>query len=155
MDIEYHKILKSNMINVLKDILKYFKSNGFHSGHHLYITFETDDNKVIVPNWLKLEYPKTMTIVIQYEYSNFKVNKNDFQISLSFKDVLCELKIPYKNIISFADPHSKFGLTLIDKNESLKHKKDINIKKEKKRNTKKKNEKNNDNIIKFKKYKKN
>ena len=152
MNINYHKILKTNMINVLKDILKYYELNGFSNGNHLYITFETNSNKVIIPNWLRLEYPKDMTIVIQYEYSNFKVNKNDFQISLSFKDILCKLKIPYANIISFADPHSKFGLTLKEENRNQNNNQE---KKKKNDNMKLKNKDNvKDNVIEFKKFKK-
>jgi hypothetical protein len=154
MDIDYHKILKSNMINVLKDILIYYEINGFISGHHLYITFVTDDIKAILPDWLKLEHPKTMTIVIQYEYSNFKVNKNDFQISLSFKDILCDLKIPYKNIISFVDPYSKFGLTLIDKNETPIQEKERKSKKRGNLNLTKTKKVSKDNVIEFKKFKK-
>ena len=46
MKINYLKILRKNMINVLKDVLTNIKNNGLQEGHHLYITFKTNDKKV-------------------------------------------------------------------------------------------------------------
>ena len=76
--IEYQKILNKNMLNVFKDILKNIKVNGLYNNNHLYITFVTNNKNVELPNWLKQKYPKEMTIVIQYEYYDLEVNKNDF-----------------------------------------------------------------------------
>ena len=42
MKIDYSKILKNNMINVFKDVLKIIEKNGLTEGHHLYITFKTN-----------------------------------------------------------------------------------------------------------------
>ena len=39
MKIDYQNILKKNMINVFKDVLKNIEKNGLSEGHHLYITF--------------------------------------------------------------------------------------------------------------------
>ena len=51
--LNYNKILKKNMINVLKDILNNIRLNGLKGDNHLYITFSTKDKKVIMPSWLK------------------------------------------------------------------------------------------------------
>ncbi len=84
-----------------------------------------------------------MTIVIQYEYSNIKINKNNFSISLSFNDILTPLKIGYKAVISFADPSANFGLILQVKKNSKKLKLNLENKKT-----------NTDNVINFSNYKK-
>ena len=84
-----------------------------------------------------------MTIVIQYEYYNFSVNKNNFKIGLSFNNIKSDLIIGYDAIISFADPYSNFGLKLeVNTKNKIKNKK--NSKKQK-----------SDNIINFNNYKKN
>ena len=113
MKINYLKILKKNMINVLADVLTNIKKNGLQEGHHLYITFKTNDKKVIIPQWLLDKFPKKMTIVIQYEYWNYDVANDHFKITLSFKDIKADLIIPFSSVISFADPYANFGLKLI------------------------------------------
>ena len=75
MKINYSQILNKNLINVLKDVLLDIITNGLKEGHHLYITFYTN-NKTIIPHWLKDKFPEEMTIVIQHEYWNLKVFEN-------------------------------------------------------------------------------
>ena len=84
-----------------------------------------------------------MTIVIQYEYYDFTVNKNNFKIGLSFNNIKANLIIDYNSIISFADPFENFGLKL-KQNNNKKLKTKNNLKKQ-----------NPDNVIDFTNYKKN
>ena len=142
--IEYQKILDKNMLNVFKDILTYIRDNGLSDNNHLYITFSTNHKNVELPNWLKQKYPEEMTIVIQYEYNDLEINKNNFSISLSFNDIKTYLKIDYNSIISFADPSANFGL-ILQKNKIQK--------KNNKKIEKKKSNKNN--VINFSNFKKN
>ncbi len=142
--IEYQKILDKNMLNVFKDILINIRDKGLSNNNHLYITFSTNNKKVELPNWLKQKYPKEMTIVIQYEYYDLEINKNNFSISLSFNDIKTNLIIDYNSIISFADPSVNFGLILQNNKSQNKLKKNISRKKSKM-----------DNVINFSNYKKN
>ena len=152
MKINYQEILKKNMINVFKDVLLNIKNFGLQENHHLYITFNTENKKVKIPEWLKKKYPQEITIVIQYEYWNFKVNKNSFNISLSFQDIITNLSIPFDSVISFADPYANFGLKL-KQNNDITNPDQKNFKKKKKE--KQINKTNKDNIIDFKTFKKN
>ena len=147
MTINYSQILKKNMISVLKDVLCEIEKNNQSKSHNLYITFKTDNKNVILPKWLKKKHPIEMTIVIQYEYWNLKIFEEKFEILLSFNDVRVNLSIPFKSIISFADPYANFGIKLIneDKNSAIK---------KKKVNTDNKIVKNKDNVIDFTKFKK-
>ena len=115
MEINYHQILKKNMINVLKDVLQEIEKNKLKD-HHLYITFKTDNKNVILPKWLKKKHPKELTIVLQYEYWNLKVLEEKFKILLSFNDIKVNLSIPFISIISFADPFANFGLKINTEN---------------------------------------
>ena len=132
MKINYPQILKDNIINVLKDVLKIINKEGLKDGHHLFITFKTNFPNVKIPKWLKDKFSNEMTIVLQYEYWDLKIRKNDFKITLSFNDIKSDLCIPYNSVISFADPYAKFGLKLSSPNVSGKGKnyknKRINIK---------------------------
>ena len=142
--IEYQNILDRNMLNVIKDILINIRDKGLLNNNHLYITFSTNHKNVKLPNWLKQKYPDEMTIVIQHEYYDLKVNKNNFSISLSFNDIKTNLIIDYNSIISFADPSANFGLILQKNKLQNKLKKNLGSKKLKK-----------DNVINFSNYKKN
>ena len=142
--IEYQNILDKNMLNVFKDILIYIKEKGLSNNNQLYVTFFTNHQKVELPNWLRQKYPKEMTIVIQYEYYDLEINKNNFSISLSFNDIKTNLKIDYNSIISFADPAANFGLIL----QKNKIQKKVGKKMEKKKLNK-------NNVINFSSYKKN
>ena len=151
MKLNYYKILNKNMVNVFKDVLKNIEINGLKEDHHLYITFKTNDKNVIIPDWLKVKFPYEMTIVIQYEYWNFKVYNNCFNICLSFNNIKCDLKIHFKSVISFADPYANFGLKLINKELDKKQTKQSLQKKY----DDQKIDSHKDNIIEFNKFKKN
>ena len=151
---DYQKILNNNLLNVCIDILKNIEKNGLDGNNHLYITFKTNNSKNIVPNWLLQKYPKEMTIVIQHEYYHLIVNKNDFNIGLSFNNKKSDLKISFDSIISFADPSANFGLnyqfnkSITDKNKKIENKNKKSVK-----NMVRK--KNSSNVINFTNYKKN
>ena len=85
-----------------------------------------------------------MTIIIQYEYYDLEINKNNFSITLSFDDIKTNLKINYKAIVSFADPSANFGLILQKNKIQKKVNKKLKTKISKK-----------DNVINFSNYKKN
>ena len=142
--IEYQNILNKNMLNVFKDILKNIRDNGLSNNNQLYITFLTNHKNVELPHWLKQKYPQEMTIIIQYEYYDLEINKNDFAITLSFGDIKTKLKINYNTIVSFADPSANFGLIL----QKSKIQKKVNKKLEK-------NKSKRDNVINFSNYIKN
>ena len=150
MKINYSQILKKNMLNVFRDVLKNIEVNGLKKGHHLYITVQPDVKKVVIPDWLKAKHPKEMTIIIQYEYWNFKVKNDSFNICLSFNDIKADITVPFDAVISFADPYANFGLKLI--NEEINKK--LSDKKPKRKKTVIKKNKDKDNIIEFQKFKK-
>jgi hypothetical protein len=150
MKIHYSQILKKNMLNVFRDVLKNIEINGLQEGHHIYIAFQTDSKKVVIPDWLKEKHPKEMTIIIQYEYWNFKVKNDSFNIGLSFNDINADISVPFDSVISFADPYANFGLKLI--NEKINKK--LSDKKPKRKKSVIKKNKGIDNIIEFQKFKK-
>ena len=120
MNIDYNKILNRNMINVFKDVLVNIYKNGLVGNNHLFVTFNTNHKKIKIPKWLLRKYPNQMTIVIQHEYFNLKVNKSDFEITLSFDDTKVDLKLPC-SIVSFG-PSASFDLILNNNNKKFEQK---------------------------------
>ena len=75
-----------------------------------YINFSTSFPGVKISPRLLKRYPDEITIVVQHEFSNLLVKEDYFSITLYFDGVEEKMDIPYKSLLSFADPSSKFGL---------------------------------------------
>lgn len=133
--IDYGERINKALLQVIKDILTDLSESKISSNHCFYLTFDTSHPEVIISPKLKKEYPSEITIVIQNQYWDLKINKDSFNVTLSFnrkKEVLC---VPFKSISKFNDPFVKFSLQLeFKKNENKK----INKLNEKKTRSKKK-----------------
>lgn len=109
-EIDYDSLIKKALKNVVKDALKFAQENGV-SNNHFYITFRTDANGVKIPELLKEQYPKSMTIVLQHQFENLTVDDKGFSVDLSFGGVPYSLVITFASVTYFADPYAKFGLS--------------------------------------------
>ena len=108
--INYPQLLDSAMRGVVRDVLKQVIKNGLHGEHHFYISFGTNFPGVKISETLKSKYPKDITIVLQHQFWDFKVEEHQFQVTLSFSGVPEKLVIPFAALTAFADPSVKFGL---------------------------------------------
>ncbi len=109
--INYDKLIEKSLKQVVIEALKIAEFQGLPGENHFYITFKTSYPGAIVPNNLKIQYPDSMTIVLQHQYSNLIVDDTSFSVSLSFGGELETLVIPFDSITYFADPYAKFGLS--------------------------------------------
>ncbi len=92
--------------------LAYAAVNGLPGAHHFYVTFRTDFPDVVVPTRLLAQYPTEMTIVLQHQFWDLKVDEagSKFSVGLSFGGVPSILTIPFRAVTGFADPHVRLGL---------------------------------------------
>ncbi len=124
--LDYSKLIKLNLLNVVKHALEKTAAYGLSDGHHFYITFKTKVNNNDIPEYLLKDYPENMMIVIENEYWNLKIYEEYFTIDLKFKGKIETLKITFDSIVSFVDPSVSFNLNLniVDKqNSDMKNKK--------------------------------
>lgn len=110
-EINYDKLIEKSLKQVVVEALKIAEFQGLPGENHFYITFKTNHPKTIIPGDLKIQYPESMTIVLQHQYSNLMVGKDSFSVDLSFGGRLQTLVIPFESITYFADPYAKFGLS--------------------------------------------
>lgn len=110
-EINYDKLIEKSLKQVIVEALKIAERQGLPGENHFYITFKTDHPHTIVPKELKIQYPDSMTIVLQHQYSNLVITKESFSVELSFGGRYQTLVIPYDAITYFADPYAKFGLS--------------------------------------------
>ncbi len=92
--------------------LQFAAAEGMPGEHHFYVSFRTDAPGVTIPSRLLAQYPEEMTIVLQHQYWDLRVDEaaGFFSVGLSFGGVASTLVIPFAALTAFADPHAQFGL---------------------------------------------
>lgn len=108
----YDRWTEDAMREVALRALEYAGEHGLPGEHHFYLTFRTDRPGVAIPGHLKARYPEEMTIVLQHQFWDLKVNREkDFVTAgLSFGGVPATLVIPISALTAFWDPHVRVGL---------------------------------------------
>ena len=109
--LNYHKMLDKALLSVVKDSLRQVEKNGLCGDHYFYLTFKSNAKGVVIPDFLLHQYPDTLTIVIQYEYSNLSVSETGFGVTLSFNNYNYHIIVPFNALIAFSDPSVDFSLT--------------------------------------------
>jgi hypothetical protein len=97
---------------VVVEALAHVAVHGLPGGHHFYLTFRTDHPGVVIPPRLRAQYPQEMTIVLQHQFWDLKMDREArlIGVGLSFGGVPAALAIPLDAVIGFADPHVRYGL---------------------------------------------
>lgn len=109
--IRYDILAQDALRGVIRKVLSEVAASGHLPGdHHFFITFLTGAPGVRMSPHLRAKYPEQMTIVIQHQYWDLKVNETQFEIGLSFSDVPERLVIPFAAVRGFYDPSVNFEL---------------------------------------------
>lgn len=108
----YDEWTEAAMRHVVVRALAHVAAQGLPGEHHFYITFRTEHPGVVMPPRLRSQYPQEMTIVLQHQFWDLKVDEEAGLISvgLSFGGVPCTLVVPLGAIVAFADPHIRYGM---------------------------------------------
>jgi uncharacterized protein len=108
--IQYPVLIDQAMRGIVRDVLRRISAGGLPGEHHFYVSFDTAFPGVRMSETLKSRYPKEITIVLQHQFWDFKVEEAQFQVTLSFSGVPEKLVVPFAALTAFADPSVKFGL---------------------------------------------
>jgi hypothetical protein len=108
--LRYDRMVEDALRGVVRRALVDVSTSGLPGDHHFYLTFRTGEPGVEIAPALKSQYPKEMTIVLQHQFWGLEVGDDGFAVTLSFGGKHERLGVPYRSIVSFADPSVKFGL---------------------------------------------
>lgn len=108
--INYENLVQDALVSVVRDLLRDTAEKGLPGNHHFYISYNTDHPSVELPDYLREQYPESITIVIQYDFWDLKVFEDRFEVILSFNGMSENLVVPFSAMTSFVDPSAKFGL---------------------------------------------
>lgn len=100
----YAPLVHAALRSLVRGALAYAARHGLAGEHHFYLTFRTDHPGVAIPARLKAQYPEEMTVVLQHQFWDLKVQDDAFSVGLSFNGVPASLTVPFAAVTGFADP---------------------------------------------------
>ena len=109
--IDYQQLLDNALKSVVKEALIYAQYNGLGDDTGFFITFKTRAPGVVLPDFLRIRYPDTMTIVLQYSYNNLNVSDKEFGVQLTFDGRPFFIRVPFSALVEFKDPSTEFMLS--------------------------------------------
>ncbi|RYE81816.1 MAG: hypothetical protein EOP19_17755 [Hyphomicrobiales bacterium] len=108
--IRYDILAQEALRGVVRKVLSEVVKTGLPGEHHFFISFVTRAPGVRMSQRLLEQYDKEMTIVLQNQYWDLKVNEVGFEVGLSFDGQHEMLGIPFSALKGFFDPSVQFAL---------------------------------------------
>lgn len=108
--IDYNGLVEQAMRSVIREAIKEIRDNKDDKRYCLMFEINTKHKGVKLPKNILLQYPKTITLIIQYQFSNLEVFDNYFCVDLSFNGKICNVTIPFDSILSFLDKENEFEI---------------------------------------------
>lgn len=113
--IRYDVLARDALRGVLRRVLTDAATHGLPGEHHFFITFLSKADGVKISPRLLAQYPEEMTIILQHQFWDLKVDESpsgpgpSFSVGLSFGGIPTTLTIPFSALTQFADPSVPFG----------------------------------------------
>ncbi|MBR3148413.1 MAG: hypothetical protein IKF41_03685 [Alphaproteobacteria bacterium] len=120
--INYQQLLDNALKSVVKEALIYAQYNGLGDDAGFFITFKTRAPGVVLPDFLRMRYPDTMTIVLQYSYNNLNVSDTEFGVQLTFDGRPFFIRVPFSALVEFKDPTTEFMLSFQTRQQATEQK---------------------------------
>ncbi len=108
--IDYDSLAQEALRGVVRSVLETVLRDGIQGDHHFYIAFDTRAKGVVLSDRLREQYPEEMTVVLQHRFWDLKVERDRFEVKLTFDSIPELLGIPYASIKVFFDPSVPYGL---------------------------------------------
>lgn len=108
--IPYSQLLENALRSVVHNALCLVSEKGLPGNHHFYITCNTQEQGLVLPESLINTYPEEITLVLQHQFWDLEVNDESFEVTLSFNGKNERLHVPFTSITNFVDPSVEFGL---------------------------------------------
>lgn len=110
----FNKINREAILQIIENAARLGAGN---LGSGVYITFLTRSKTLGLPDFLLQKYPEAMTMVLEHQFSNLKVDREHqiVTVSLNFSRKPVTLNIPFGDIIGLCDQ----GATTVMENDAI------------------------------------
>lgn len=110
-EMHYEQLAQDALRGVIRSALERAAlPDGIPGAHHFYVTFKTRAPGVSVPPDILAKYPDEMTVILQHQYWDLKVEPERFSVMLKFGGMPKVLAMPYTAVTRFYDPSVQFML---------------------------------------------
>ena len=112
MSISYQHLIDKAMHLVIKGALEHIaKSHDKILGKNsFFISFITNYPGVALSDNLRKKHPEQMTIVLQYQFEDLRLQDDIFTVTLYFDGLPETMTIPYNSITRYIDKEANFAL---------------------------------------------
>jgi uncharacterized protein len=107
--IRYDLLAQNALRGVVRTVLADVAKKGLPGEHHFKITFNTTAPGVRLSDRMRAQYPEAMTIILQHQFWDMRVDETGFEVGLSFGGVPELLGVPFEAVTAFFDPAVQFG----------------------------------------------
>ena len=107
--IRYDLLAQTALRGVVRTVLADVAKKGLPGEHHFKITFNTSAPGVRLSDRMRAQYPEAMTIILQHQFWDLRVDETAFEVGLSFGGVPERLAVPFEAVTAFFDPAVQFG----------------------------------------------
>ncbi len=108
--INYNVLIERAMRDVVKYVLKKIQKSNSVKNYCFVFHIDTNYKGVILPNYIKLQYPHEITLILQHQFDNLVVRNNSFSVNLSFSGKMEHVVIPFGAIMIFSDQEAGIEL---------------------------------------------
>ncbi|WP_339045619.1 ClpXP protease specificity-enhancing factor SspB [Candidatus Mesenet endosymbiont of Agriotes lineatus] len=122
---KYNKLINIMMYMVIRDALNIMSQSKSESCH-IRMSFLTNANNVVIPDYLKKEYPSEMPIVLQHQFDDLVVSDCNFSVVLRFHGKKERIAVPFVAITKYCDVNCGFS---VDFNKNLSDEAEIFLRK--------------------------
>ncbi|MGN7678714.1 MAG: ClpXP protease specificity-enhancing factor SspB [Anaplasma sp.] len=110
--VDYRKLVYTAMCSVVRRAMDSLSKLPPSGEVHVAISFLTHCSGVVLPDYLKAQYPESITVVLQYQFRDLSVSSNHFKVVLSFKGKEECITVPFRAIVKYVDVLANFSLDL-------------------------------------------
>ena len=108
--IDYGKLIREGLRSVMSRSLAHTLEHGLYGDQHFYITYYTQHSGVVMPDWLRAQFPEEIMIVLEHEFEELAVMDDRFSVELSFNGQPTLLVVPFAAVRMFRDPSVNFQI---------------------------------------------
>jgi hypothetical protein len=110
--LDYPAWILEALRSVVRRALRHAAEIGLPGDHHFYLTFRTDAPGVELSAGMRKRFPREMTIAIQHQFWDLRVEDETFSVLLRFDGRPERLRVPFDALTAFADPSVGLALPL-------------------------------------------
>lgn len=107
---QYEKRGQDAMREVVRESLAIIAMDGLLGSHHVYVVFDPRVHGVGLSRKLREQFPTEMSVILQHQFAELKVDDKQFSVVLSFGGAPEKIVVPLAAITAFHDPSVNFSV---------------------------------------------